>query len=160
MPSTFRRLRLKRKERLKIAKELVENYSGENLCDEYREWFGVDEYCAILEIEMLGYTVNPKYKEKVLIKREKSLKMAEEKRKIKITRKREKRERRRKRRNKIDSNTDEIIDQNEEFYYIAGYTPGGFPFGITWEEYERDIKEDEDKKNEVENDASYEEIPF
>jgi hypothetical protein len=69
MPSTFRRLRLKRKGRLKIAKEFIENYSGENLCDEYREWFGVDEYCAIFEIEMLGYTVNPKYKEKEKIER-------------------------------------------------------------------------------------------
>jgi len=39
--------------------------------------------------------------------------------------------------------------QDENFYYIAGYTPGGVPFGITWEEYERDIKDDNDKKDEV-----------
>ena len=26
------------------------------------------------------------------------------------------------------------IDQDEHFSFIAGYTPGGFPYGITWEE--------------------------
>ena len=26
------------------------------------------------------------------------------------------------------------IDQDEYFYYIAGYTSGGAPYGITWEE--------------------------
>ena len=25
-------------------------------------------------------------------------------------------------------------DQDETFYYIAGYTSGGAPYGITWEE--------------------------
>ncbi len=26
------------------------------------------------------------------------------------------------------------IDQDDNFAYIAGYTPGGFPYGITWAE--------------------------
>ena len=26
------------------------------------------------------------------------------------------------------------LDQDENFAFIAGYTPGGFPYGITWEE--------------------------
>lgn len=26
------------------------------------------------------------------------------------------------------------IDQDGNFAFIAGYTPGGFPYGITWEE--------------------------
>ena len=25
-------------------------------------------------------------------------------------------------------------DQDDYFYYIAGYTDGGFPYGITWDE--------------------------
>ena len=29
-------------------------------------------------------------------------------------------------------------DQNEYFYYIAGYTAGGVPYGITWDEARRD----------------------
>ena len=28
-----------------------------------------------------------------------------------------------------------LIEQDENFYLIAGYTDGGFPFGITREEY-------------------------
>ena len=27
-------------------------------------------------------------------------------------------------------------EQDNYFYYIAGYTPGGAPYGITWEEAE------------------------
>lgn len=37
--------------------------------------------------------------------------------------------------------------QDEWFYFIAGYTSGGAPYGITWEEAERDgLLDDEDKK--------------
>src|ERR1039457_5550559 len=28
-------------------------------------------------------------------------------------------------------------DSDENFAFIAGYTPGGTPFGITWEEWEK-----------------------
>ncbi|MDF2925002.1 MAG: hypothetical protein K0R57_3916, partial [Paenibacillaceae bacterium] len=45
-----------------------------------------------------------------------------------------------------------MIEQDENFYFIAGYTDGGFPYGITWEEYEeeqigesRDVTEAEGK---------------
>ena len=30
----------------------------------------------------------------------------------------------------------EEIEQDETFYYIAGYTSGGAPYGVTWEEME------------------------
>lgn len=26
------------------------------------------------------------------------------------------------------------MDQDDTFYYIAGYTSGGAPYGVTWEE--------------------------
>ena len=39
----------------------------------------------------------------------------------------------RKRRKKFETLTEEI-EQNETFYYIAGYTSGGAPYGVTWEE--------------------------
>lgn len=28
----------------------------------------------------------------------------------------------------------EIVDQDERFFFIAGYTSGGVPYGVTWEE--------------------------
>ena len=29
------------------------------------------------------------------------------------------------------------LDQDETFAYIAGYTEGGFAYGVTWEEWEQ-----------------------
>ena len=29
------------------------------------------------------------------------------------------------------------LDQDDTFAYIAGYTEGGFAYGITWEEWEK-----------------------
>ena len=44
-----------------------------------------------------------------------------------------------------------VIEQNEYFAFIAGYTPAGFPYGITWEEQaeidRRDKQLEEEKKN-------------
>ncbi|MFB6367217.1 hypothetical protein ACFCP7_24845 [Paenibacillus elgii] len=28
------------------------------------------------------------------------------------------------------------IEQDDHFYFIAGYTEGGAPYGVTWEEHE------------------------
>ena len=28
----------------------------------------------------------------------------------------------------------QIVDQDDRFFYIAGYTSGGAPYGVTWEE--------------------------
>ncbi len=40
-------------------------------------------------------------------------------------------------RNKKLSDHDSVfIDQDDQFYFIAGYTEGGAPYGVTWEEYE------------------------
>ena len=38
------------------------------------------------------------------------------------------------------------IEQDENFYFIAGYTPGGAPYGITWEQaYEEGLIEDDEE---------------
>lgn len=36
-------------------------------------------------------------------------------------------------------------DRDENFYYIAGYTSNGMPFGITWEEAVEEGLVEEDK---------------
>ncbi|RQD67626.1 MAG: hypothetical protein D5S00_10065 [Tindallia sp. MSAO_Bac2] len=41
---------------------------------------------------------------------------------------------RRSQQNKQEENQDDFVDSDEHFYYIAGYTSGGVPYGITWEE--------------------------
>jgi hypothetical protein len=44
--------------------------------------------------------------------------------------------RKKKKRTNPESESAEMLEQDENFYFIAGYTDGGFPYGITWEEYE------------------------
>ncbi|MFP4978684.1 UPF0158 family protein [Paenibacillus sp. CN-4] len=56
----------------------------------------------------------------------------------------------RKKANQIqNSESAQILEQDENFYFIAGYTDGGFPYGITWEEYEAE------QHSEVENVEKY-----
>ncbi|MDQ2086148.1 hypothetical protein RBH29_06850 [Herbivorax sp. ANBcel31] len=35
------------------------------------------------------------------------------------------------------------MNSDDRFYYIAGYTSGGAPYGITWEEMDANFYEDE-----------------
>ena len=51
---------------------------------------------------------------------------------------------RKKKRDRTPKRTETLIEQNESFAYIAGYTDGDVPYGITWEEQaEIDRKEEE-----------------
>ena len=51
---------------------------------------------------------------------------------------------RKKKRDRTPKRTETLIKQNEYFAYIVGYTDGGVPYGITWEEQaEIDRKEEE-----------------
>lgn len=52
----------------------------------------------------------------------------------------------------------EEINSDENFYFIVGYTEGGFLYGITWEEALKDGLID---KNYMEiEEGSFESIPF
>lgn len=114
--------RLKRKQRLVAAKDWVRTYRGKSVVRGYRKYFGVDWRCAVTELQMLGYHIPEDYI--------KQLQMAED------GRQKAKAERKRKREAEQLGETFDDMDSNEYFYYIAGYTSGGAPFGITWEEWE------------------------
>lgn len=46
-----------------------------------------------------------------------------------------------KRKKKFANNRQEFeIEQDENFYFIAGYTSGGFPYGVTWNEVGEDTE--------------------
>ena len=126
-----RRKRYNRKQRLSVAKKWIPTYEGKNLVKGYSKWFGVDKFCTITELEILGHEIDPKYKEQIL-KQHKAKSEADQKKKS------EERE-------ELES------WQDSNFYFIAGYTSGGAPYGITWEEYERDIKEDTEERQDEEN---------
>ena len=54
-------------------------------------------------------------------------------------------------------------DQDENFAFIAGYTSGGFPYGITWEEqdeFERQEAEVKKIPGSARADDEEEELPF
>lgn len=57
----------------------------------------------------------------------------------------------RKKNKRSDQKTDStgLFEQDENFYFIAGYTDGGFPYGITWEEYEEEQRGEPTKVKEA-----------
>ncbi|MBQ9328473.1 MAG: hypothetical protein IJ225_08070 [Solobacterium sp.] len=85
----------------------------------YRKRFNVDRICAMKELVMLG-VLSPQ--------KQKTYKTYLENRRL--------RKSRRKKQPSIE------IESDETFAYIVGYTSGGAPFGITWEEDEL-LKEEE-----------------
>ena len=141
-----RHQRLNRERRLAAAKSWMEKYPGQNLVKGYRKHFGVSIICAAIELKMLGVEINPEYIEKHKLD-EAARSKANEQRKLL----------------KAEKEQDLLFDSDETFYFIAGYTSNGFPYGITWDEYESDMDIceatpdiDKDEKKPV----SIEEMPF
>ena len=111
-PLPPRRLRMKQAQRLQAARRWLETQVGRTpvqTAHSYRKWFGVDWPCAVLELGRLGIQLDPNW-------------VAQLYRSLEAT------QQARRRAEETDDESD------EHFAYIAGYTPGGAPFGITWEE--------------------------
>ncbi len=113
-----RRKRMKRPQRLQSAKHRIPTYSGKNIIKGYRNWFGVDFSCAVQELRMLDAKLNEAYVSKILENKKREI----EAKKRKLEKEQEQ---------KILENW---CNSDDNFYYIAGYTSGGFPYGLTWEE--------------------------
>ena len=123
-----------RRQRLKEAKAW---YAAQSFTEDshvvkaYRKRFNVDKTCAMRELCMLN-VLSPKkqkaYRDQL---RAKAAKRAARK-----------------------EIPDLNPDQDAYFFYIAGYTSGGAPYGITWEEEREQGLLDED------NDAPDSELPF
>lgn len=80
----------------------------------YAKWFGVDLLCAATELQLLGVPLSQEYLDA-----------------LRTT----VRERSRKRKKPIPAKPlDDLIDSDESFAFIAGYTPDGVPYGVPWEE--------------------------
>lgn len=135
-----KRKRYNRRQRLYVAERWIPTYTGKNIVKGYSKWFGVDKVCAIIELELLGHEIDPEYKEQIIKQRIARSKASKERKKEK-----EKEKEKEEEEEKLESY---CSLRDTYFYYIAGYTSGGVPFGITWEEYEeyeeneRDFKED------------------
>lgn len=117
-----RRKRMCRENRLQSAKNWISAYSGKNIIYGYCKWFAVDLQCAINELKTLNVALDEQCVNNVL---QSHVGM--------ITARQKQREEKKKRESELE---DFREDSDDTFYYIAGYTSGGAPFGITWEEME------------------------
>ena len=115
-----RRKSFKRDQRLQSAKNWLPTYEGKNVFRGYRKRYGVDWPTALRELEMLGVEVNPAYREQVLRTVQEQAEAKKRKRLEKAA--------------ELESMSGN--EQDEYFAFIVGYTPGGAPYGITWEEWE------------------------
>lgn len=99
-------------------------HSGGNLLKDYRKKFAADRMQTIDDLQKLGVTVTPEQ-------------ITQEKRAVKAHQQHIK-NRKAKRRAHRKANQESLPafheDQDDTFFYIAGYTSGGAPYGVTWDE--------------------------
>ena len=112
-----------RKQRLKEARKWwkEQQFSEDShILSAYRRRFRVDRVCAMRELVLLGVLSPQKqteYREQLAAR---DRKYAEKRERCNA--------------NKAASVTTFEPWQDENFFFIAGYTPGGAPYGVTWEE--------------------------
>ncbi len=119
----MRRRGMKREQRLQAAREWISKYTGKDIVRGYRRWFGVDKVCALLELKMCGLPISEERIEAARKDRERLSIERREQREVRA----------------LQSG----IDQDDSFTGIIGYTSGGAPYGLTWEEWDQIEQEDE-----------------
>ncbi len=115
---------MKRHDRLQSAKAWMTTQQGRTAVQigkSYRQWYGVDWPCAIQELTRLGVAFDPEWVAALT----RSLAGHHRVRAARRVRKAD------------GDDTGFGEDSNAEFAYIAGYTPNGVPFGVTWEEWDK-----------------------
>lgn len=117
-------------ERRPKAEKWVASYDGTlyggDIVKAYRKKFAVDRMKAVEELQLLGVSLTKEQidREKAAVKAYQEIQRAKKAKRKRI--------REQKRMEKDNSLFSEY--QDDTFYYIAGYTSGGAPYGITWEE--------------------------
>ena len=117
-------------ERKAKAEKWVAEYDGTpyggDIIKAYRKKFAVDRMKAVAELQMLGVSLTKEQidREKAAVKAYQELQRA----------KKAKRKRTREQGRIQKGDLLFFEDQDDIFYYIAGYTSGGAPYGVTWEE--------------------------
>lgn len=117
-----RRERIKEGKKWLVSRQFTEK---DDTLREYRKKFQVNSICAKRDLCAMG-VLDPETRAKY----EKSLEDREQRM--------EKKKARQMRQKEWKSMGFDPMDQDENFYFIAGYTSGGAPYGVTWEEAERD----------------------
>jgi hypothetical protein len=128
MSSIPRCKKYSREQRIFAAKSWIEKYNGKNVVKGYSKYFAVDLFCAVKELEIIGIKIEPEYIEQLKNQRlflNKTPKISKKELKLE----------------------DNYIDSDANFQFIAGYTSGGVPYGITWEESRKELIEKNNKNN-------------
>mgnify|MGYP000109644682 FL=1 len=114
-----RRKRMTREQRLQSAKStgFLSKHMAKDMVRHYARWYGVDLLCAIAELRQLGLEISPEREDAAKISLQNRL---EQKRKSQ----------------EESFSADISCDSDETFAFIAGYTSGGAPYGVTWGEME------------------------
>ena len=117
----------KRENRLRSAKSWIKTYSGKNIVKGYSKKYSVDKLCAVKELRMIGVEISDEY-EKQLINSMEALRQQ----RLLIKKKR-------------DDKLNELsgFESDDNFAVIIGYTSGGYPYGLTYEEMEQISNETE-----------------
>ncbi|SET07151.1 hypothetical protein SAMN05216389_10557 [Oceanobacillus limi] len=147
--NTPRQKRMNRPRRLQAAEHWIPKYTGKSLVNGYSKHFAVNRLCAVIELEMLGYTFDDVYKQKLKHAEIQKQQLAKKRNAVK----KQKRE---------QAIKDFFYEESDEtFAFIAGHTPGGAPYGITWEEWEEehDVTSKSDSKP-FRIDIDDDELPF
>ena len=111
-----------RQQRLSSARATlwVKKYTGKDLIKGYANWFAVDSLCALMELGILGVKIDPERENRIRASIEACAAA-----------------RKRRQQSRAQAALDEIpANADENFAYIAGYTPGGVPYGIPLEDFE------------------------
>ena len=104
-------------QRLTKARQWALQYDGRHIVKAYRKRFGVDRMTAINDLGEIGVLDHDKLLQ---------MQQQEHERLELLRRQREER--------KAAEWLEEHKDQNDQFFFIAGYTSGGAPYGVTREE--------------------------
>ncbi len=106
-----------RQARLRKGRQWVLTYEGSHIVRDYRKRFNVDNTCAMKDLSEIG-ALSP----------EKRAEMQQAER-LRLAQKRREREQ-----TMEEYLAERSPDSDDHFFYIAGYTSGGTPYGVTWEE--------------------------
>ena len=115
---------LKREARLLKARQWLPTYEGTKIVRAYRKRFCVDVANAVRDLLELGYEFKPGYVDNLL--------KSEEIRQEQLRARKEERR----------QSEYGMTDQDDTFFYIAGYTSGGAPYGVTWDEMSHNMARD------------------
>ena len=96
--------------------------TGNALIKAYKRRYGLTRITALKELQSLGYS----FSQQVI---ERQYRIVEQEKQQLARRKQKKKQRK-----EQQYSCSFAPDQDETFFYIAGYTSGGAPYGVTWEE--------------------------